>query len=85
MKARVTNFGEYLPATYKFSTTNFNGTFNYFRTPVLVLGETEKRYLIRLKEPIRDHFVGDEILVGKKSIEFPPKEVDTSEFWYNRD
>ena len=56
-----TMFQESFEATYLFETTNFDGTFTRWNTKVLVLGQTEKRYLIQLKEPIRQHFVGDQI------------------------
>ena len=41
-----TMFQESFEATYLFETTNFDGTFTRWSTKVLVLGQTEKRYLI---------------------------------------
>lgn len=85
MKTRYQEYEAPKQATYRFLTTNYNGTFSPWSTKVDVLGETEKSYIVRLREPIRDHFVGDKIRVGKKSVDFDEKpEIDTSEFWYNK-
>lgn len=76
-------FQESFEATYLFETTNYDGTFTRWNTKVSVLGQTEKRYLIQLKEPIRQHFVGDQIWVMKKKIIVPRAPIDTSEYWFN--
>ena len=78
-----TMFQESFEATYLFETTNFDGTFTRWNTKVLVLGQTEKRYLIQLKEPIRQHFAGDQIWVMKKKIRVPRAPIDTSGYWFN--
>lgn len=78
-----TMFQESFEATYLFETTNFDGTFTRWNTKVLVLGQTEKRYLIQLKEPIRQHFVGDQIWVMKKKVRFPKAPVDPTKYWFN--
>ena len=74
-------------AQYLFETYNFDGTFTRWHTTVEVLGETVKSYLIKLKEPIRNHFIGDQIWVMKKKVRFPtvPPRVslDTSHYWFN--
>ena len=74
-----------IEATYLYETTNFDGTFNRWNTQVSVIGETEKCYLVKLKEPIRQHFVGDEIWVMKKKIilRLPKQPIDTSNYWFN--
>lgn len=76
-----------ISAVYRFLTTNFNGTFNSYQTDVEVIGETNKRYLIRLKFPVRSRRVGDEIWVAKKNVRFHTlkKQIDTNDFWYNKD
>ena len=82
-KTVKTMFQESFEATYLFETTNFDGTFTRWNTKVLVLGQTEKRYLIQLKEPIRQHFVGDQIWVMKKKVRFPKAPVDPTKYWFN--
>ena len=74
-------------AQYLFETYNFDGTFTRWRTAVEVLGETVKSYFIKLKEPIRNHCVGDKIWVMKKKVRFPRVSLDvpldTSHYWFN--
>lgn len=70
-------------ATYLFETTNYDGTFTRWNTQVEVLGETDKSYLIKLKEPIRQHFAGDQIWVLKRKVRFPKAPVDPTKYWFN--
>ena len=70
-------------AQYLFETYNFDGTFTRWRTAVEVIGESAKSYLIRLKEPIRNHCVGDKIWVMKKKVLIPKAPLDTSHYWFN--
>lgn len=70
--------------TYYFSVPNFDGTFSRYSTPVEVIAETEKSYQIVLKFPILGHCVGDKIWAVKKNVRVE-KEIDVSEFWYNKD
>ena len=70
-------------ATYLYETTNYDGTFTRWSTKVDVLGETAKSYFIRLREPIRSHFAGDQICVMKKKVRFPRAPVDPTQYWFN--
>ena len=70
-------------AQYLFETCNFDGTFTRWRTAVEVLGETAKSYLIKLKEPIRNHCVGDQIWVMKKKVRHTSVPLDTRHYWFN--
>lgn len=70
-------------ATYLYETTNYDGTFTRWHAKVLVLGETEKSYFIRLCEPVRSHAVGDVICVMKKKVRFPKAPVDPTQYWFN--
>ena len=70
--------------TYYFSIPIFYGVFKRYSTPVEVIAETEKSYQIVLKFPILGHCVGDKIWALKKNVRVE-KEIDVSEFWYNKD
>lgn len=59
-----------IQATYLFLYPNYDGTFRRLQADVDVIGESDKRYLVRLKYPILNHLVGDEIRVLKKNIRF---------------
>lgn len=70
--------------TYYFSIPIFYGMFKRYSTPVEVIAETEKSYQIVLKFPILGHCVGDKIWALRKNVRVE-KEIDVSEFWYNKD
>ena len=82
-KARKQMYENPFGATYLFETTNYDGTFTRWNTSVSVLGETDKSYLIQLKEPIRQHFAGDKLWVLKKKVRVPKAPLDTSHYWFN--
>ena len=76
-----------LDATYRFFTMRLNGTLERIETKVKVLGENEKSYKIKLLQPIRSHYVGDEILVRKKNIilHTPNPNYEREEQWWDKD
>ena len=55
------------------------------QTKVTVIGESPRCYKIKLLEPIRNHRVGDEILVHKKSLEFhtPNPNHEGKSYWWD--
>lgn len=74
-----------IPAKYRFLTPTFkDNKFRVWFVEVEVLGETEKSYLIKLKQATHNHLAGEEIWVAKKNIVEMKRTVDTSGFWYNK-
>ena len=74
-------------AKYKLFVHNFYGSFDKFILRCLVLGETDKTYLIKIFDFIPKHAPGDTFYVRKRNVIFEEqkqeKVQDTSEFWYN--
>lgn len=56
---------------YTYRTRNFDGTFNQFIVSVLVIGETEKRYKVKISAPLGSHRVGDIMTVCKHNVRIP--------------
>ena len=75
-----------LDATYKFM-TKIHGqeALEQHETKVKVIGESPRCYKIQLQEPIRNHCVGDEILVHKKSLQFhtPNPNREKKTYWWD--
>lgn len=67
---------------YNYLCKNIDGSLSPYKSDVEVVGETAKRFLIRLSEPIRDHKVGDVIEVLKRSVKL---NRDCSDDSWNRD
>ena len=82
-KVKKITYDSTFEATYLYETTNYDGTFTRWKTQVEVLGETDKSYLIKLKEPIRQHFAGDQSWVFKRKVRFPKAPVDPTKYWFN--
>lgn len=55
-------------ASYIYKTRNFDGTYNSFYSSVLILGETEKSYLVQTSVPLGHHRVGDRLTVRKHNV-----------------
>ena len=78
-----------VPASYTYWTRNYDGSYNRFYASVLILGETEKSYLVQTSVPLGSHRAGDRLTVRKHNVK--PKgqsrrpssrEHDyTNEFW----
>ena len=75
-----------LDATYKFL-TKIHGQEVLVpnETKVKVIGESNRCYKIQLLEPIRNHRVGDQILVHKKSLQFhtPNPNHEQKSYWWD--
>jgi hypothetical protein len=56
-----------MKATYIWNTL-INGKFTVHKTPVIIVSKLKKTYKIKLLERCREHNIGDEIIVYKKSI-----------------
>ena len=70
-------------AVYFFETMNVNRSLLHWNVAVYVLGTTDKSYLIQLKQPARNHAVGDKIWVKKKKVRIMEINDNVSEYWYN--
>jgi len=73
-------YNEPKSAIYRWAGKTYDGLLEYKEGEVDVIGETEKCYIVRLKMPVRENCVGDEIMVQKKNIIFP---TDCSGEWWN--
>ena len=62
-----------ITASYTYKTRNFDGTFNSFHASVLILGETEKSYLVQTSVPLGAHRVGDRLTVRKHNVRRKPE------------
>lgn len=75
-----------LDATYKFMIKiHGQNVLVEHETKVKVIGESNRCYKIQLLEPIRNHCVGDEILVHKKNLKFhtPNPNHGQKSYWWN--
>ena len=73
---------------YNYKTPRFDGTFNIQQVAVLVLGESAKRYMVRLRLPVGNLRQGHEMPVRKRNVrlhrpETEPKQYDYSDAWWN--
>jgi hypothetical protein len=77
--------------TYNYKTPNFDGTFKVQKVKVLVLGESDKQYLIRLILPLANHRQYDQMKVRKHNVNVhgttaprsPRKVYDWSKAFWN--
>lgn len=73
--------------TYQHKMPNFDGTFRSQQVKVLVLGESEKQYLIRLTLPVGNHRQYDQIKVRKHNVRLKrateEKVYDYSDAYWN--
>jgi hypothetical protein len=72
---------------YNYKTPRFDGTFNIQQVAVLVLGESAKRYMIRLRLPVGNLRQGHETAVSKRNVRLhrpapKPKQYDYSDAWW---
>ena len=54
--------------TYNYRTRNFDGTFNLFQVPCLVLGQTAKSYIIETLRPLCGLPKGRRLTVRKRNV-----------------
>lgn len=80
MPKRLTNLPR--KGIYHYSTTNFNGTYNHYTSPVTIVAETDKSYKIQLSQPIMGWRRGDTTWVRKHKVEVEREQPDVSEMWY---
>lgn len=82
-RVKKTMYATAFEATYLFETTNYDGTFTRWQARVDVLGETDKSYFVRLREPVRGNAPGAVIRVMKRKVRFPKAPVDPTQYWFN--
>lgn len=73
---------------YNHKTPRYDGTFDVQQVGVMVLGESAKMYLVRLRLPVGNRRQGDELQVRKRNVRLrrpkaEPREYDYSEAWWN--
>ena len=76
-----------LAGSYTARTRNFDGTFNIYNTSCLVIGESDKSFLIKARVPIGRHKANDTMLVRKHNVrikEAATARHDYSEAWWNK-
>lgn len=72
---------------YTLKTPRYDGTFNIQYVGVLVLGESAKRYMVRLRLPVGNLRTGHEMPVRKCNVrlhrpEPQPRQYDYSDAWW---
>lgn len=72
---------------YDYKTPRFDGTFNIQQVAVLVLGESAKQYMVRLRLPVGNLRQGHETAVSKRNVRIHrpiphPKVYDYSDAWW---
>lgn len=72
---------------YDYKTPRFDGTFNIQQVAVLVLGESAKQYMVRLRLPVGNLRQGHETAVSKRNVRIhrpipQPKVYDYSDAWW---
>lgn len=75
-----------IDGTYTYTIKEYDGRLSSYKTKITVIGESEKSYKIRLHMPIRNHCVGDIIIVQKKNVRLDtpnPNKQDMTEAWWN--
>ena len=82
-------YAQPIVGTYDYKMPNFDGTFRSYLMKVEVLGESAKRYLIKLLCPINGHRPHDTIKVMKHNVkleapETEPRHYDYSNAYWNK-
>ena len=73
-----------MKAKYKYLVFLYDKGFDERSCDVEILGETAKRYKVKLlAHNVRGHKWGDVISVNKSSVVTPPPPVDCSNEWWN--
>ena len=82
-----------ISGSYSHRTPNYDGTFSEAVVAVDVLGESEKRYLVRLKMPVENHKQNEELWVRKHNVSVvayvrregvPEEKYDYSNAYWNK-
>jgi len=84
----MTLFATPIEGFYNHKTPRFDGSFNVEQVGVLVIGESEKMYIIRLRMPVGNLHQGHEMSVHKHNVKIHkpathPKQYDYSNAWWN--
>lgn len=76
-----------IPAKYRYLTPDFRGSYRVWFAAVEVLGETEKRYWIKLKQGTHNRLAGERMWVDKKNVKIdkPKTIIETENYWYNKE
>ena len=64
----MTTYATPMGGTYNYRTRNFNGTFNLFPIPCLVIGETAASYVIRAMRELCGVKKGQQMTVRKHNV-----------------
>lgn len=64
----MTQYTQTIGGTYNYRTRNFNGTFNLFQIPCLVLGETAASYIISTMRELCGLPKGRQMTVRKHNV-----------------
>lgn len=64
----MTQYTQPIGGTYNYRTRNFNGTFNLFQIPCLVIGETAASYVIRAMRELCGVKKGQQMTVRKHNV-----------------
>lgn len=86
MKTTFQKYKYEIEGTYTYTVKDYDGRIISYNTKVTAIGESGKSYKVRLHAPIRNHCIGDVIIVQKKNVRFDtpnPNKLDTVEAWWN--
>jgi len=61
-------FSDPIPGHYTYKSRNFDGSFNQEYTSVLILGETDRSFLVQILSPVGTHRKGDKMTVRKHNV-----------------
>lgn len=82
-----TSYPAPMSATYRYRTRNFDGTFNLFTIPCLVLGETAASYIISTMRELCGLPKGHRMTVRKHNVTIKPADSprnDCTEAWWHK-
>lgn len=83
----ITPYPQPRSGRYTYRRRNFDGSFTVFYTSVLVLGESEKSYKVKITVSLGNHPAGDTLKVRKRNVSFgstEPRTHDYSDAYWNR-
>lgn len=84
----MTTYATPIGGTYNYRTRNFNGTFNLFQIPCLVIGETAASFVIRAMRELCGVKKGQQMTVRKHNVHLASgkgnrSDVDCSNMWWH--
>lgn len=81
----MTQYTQPISGTYNYRTRNFDGTFNLFQIPCLVIGETAASYIIRTVRELCGLPKGHRMTVRKHNVHITDtgNNIDCSNAWWH--